>query len=81
MEVQEHKIAISDARYFQLIEWRRYKEAIQEAEEIIRLSPDEGRGYALLAQAYLKLGEKEKALVWSQEALRRDPEHEVAWFV
>ncbi len=64
-----------------LIEWRRYKEALQEAEQLLRLEPEDPDAYALIARIHLHLDEYEKALHWAGEALQRDPENELAWYV
>ncbi|MRN54984.1 tetratricopeptide repeat protein [Paenibacillus monticola] len=65
----------------QLINWKRYKEAIVEAEQILRLEPEDPNAFALISQIYLLMEEYEKALHWTKETLRREPEHELAWFV
>lgn len=62
----------------QLITWGRYKDAIREAEAMLQAYPEDADAYAMLSSAYLHVDEK-KALYWSQEALRRDPQHEDAW--
>ncbi|GMK37301.1 hypothetical protein PCCS19_03540 [Paenibacillus sp. CCS19] len=66
---------------YQLIEWRRYKEALQEVEQLLREQPEDPDLFALLGQIYLGMSDTEKALHWSDEALKRDPDHQVAWYV
>jgi tetratricopeptide (TPR) repeat protein len=63
------------------MEWRRYKEALQEAEQLLRLDPEDADAYALIARIHLILDEYEKALFFAGESLKREPENELAWYV
>ncbi|WP_223066353.1 tetratricopeptide repeat protein [Paenibacillus caui] len=69
------------AGVYQLIEWKRYKEALVEAERLLREEPEDPDVFAIISQIYLLMNEYEKALHWSSEALMREPEHELAWYV
>jgi tetratricopeptide (TPR) repeat protein len=53
----------------QLMGWRRWNEAVAEAEQWIRSEPNNADAYATLAQ------------IWCNEALRYDPENILAWYV
>jgi len=68
-------------RTFQLMNWRRYPEAIAEAEKWIASDPENAGAYAMLGQIHMKAGNHDKALHWAGEALRYDPENHIAWFV
>src|SRR5262245_38563863 len=58
-----------------LIEWRKYKEAIPELEQAISLNPDEEGSYqADLGQAYMNLGQPEKAVEAFDRAIKLSPE-------
>jgi len=65
----------------QLIKWRRYKEALKEAEQLISQVPEHPDVFALISQIHLFMDEYDKALHWSNQALKREPQHELAWFV
>ncbi|WP_138495857.1 tetratricopeptide repeat protein [Paenibacillus pinistramenti] len=65
----------------QLIQWQRYKEALAEAQELLKLEPEDPDVFAMIAHIYLLMSEYEKALHWASEALRRNPEEQLAWFV
>ncbi|MDD9268186.1 tetratricopeptide repeat protein [Paenibacillus sp. GCM10023248] len=65
----------------QLIQWKRYKEALTEVEKVLRMDPEDHDAYALCARIYLHMSEYKHALHWAQEALTREPEHEIAWYV
>ncbi|KOR89443.1 tetratricopeptide repeat protein [Paenibacillus solani] len=69
------------AKAQQLIEWRRYKEALQEAEQLLRQEPEDPDVFALISQIHLFMNEYDKALYWSNQALSREPEQQLAWFV
>lgn len=65
----------------QLIEWKRYKEALTEAEQALREEPEDPDVFALIAHIYNLMDNYEKALYWANEALIRDPEQTLAWYV
>ncbi|HET7656975.1 MAG TPA: tetratricopeptide repeat protein [Bacillales bacterium] len=65
----------------QLIEWRRYDEAIKEAQEWIQQDVENPDGYAYLAQCYLRKKEYQKSLHWTEQALGKNPVHSLAWQV
>lgn len=65
----------------QLIEWKRYKEALKEAEHLVSQNPEDPNVFALISHIHLLMNEYDKALEWSNQALSRDPEQELAWFV
>lgn len=69
------------SRINQLMEWKKYKEALDEAMALLREEPEDADAYAVLGQISLRLEKREEALHWSQEALQREPEHRIAWFV
>jgi tetratricopeptide (TPR) repeat protein len=66
---------------YRLLSWKRYKEAIEETEQLLRDQPENPDLFALLGQIYAGMSDNEKALYWSGEALKRDPEHQVAWYI
>jgi tetratricopeptide (TPR) repeat protein len=66
---------------YQLIYWKRYKEALVETEKLLREDPHDPDPYALYGQIFLLIGDKEKAIHWVNEALRRDPENHLGWYV
>jgi predicted Zn-dependent protease len=66
---------------YRLLSWKRYKEAIEETEQLLRDQPENPDLFALLGQIYAGMSDNEKALYWSGEALKRDPEHQVSWYV
>src|SRR5689334_19328064 len=68
-------------KVIRLMNWRRYKEAVSEAEQWIRNEPDNADSYAILARIYLKSDQFENAIYWSKESLRHDPENTMAWYV
>jgi predicted Zn-dependent protease len=68
-------------RVFQLTNWRRFDEAISEAEQWLREEPENANAYGMLAQIYMKSGKYDKALHWSAESLKYDPENKIGWFV
>lgn len=69
------------AKVQQLVEWRRYNEALQEAEQLLRQEPEDPDVFALISQIYLLMNEYDKALEWSNQALSREPQQKLAWFV
>lgn len=79
MEDVHHYAAYTKAQ--QLIKWRRYKEALKEAEQLISEVPEHPDVFALISQIHLFMDEYDKALHWSNQALKREPQHELAWFV
>ncbi|PWW04817.1 tetratricopeptide repeat protein [Paenibacillus cellulosilyticus] len=66
---------------YQLISWRRYKEALEETQQLLRKQPEDPDLFALLGQIYLGMSDHEKALHWSDEALKQDPDHQMAWYI
>ncbi|MDT3425404.1 tetratricopeptide (TPR) repeat protein [Paenibacillus forsythiae] len=68
-------------RAFQLMNWRRFDEAIRETEHWILEDPENADAYGLLAQIHMKAGRYDRAMNYSAEALRYDPENAMAWFV
>lgn len=79
MENVHDNVAYTKAQ--QLIEWRRYKDALKEAEQLLSEEPENPDVFALISQIHLLMDEYDKALYWSNQALTREPEHELAWFV
>lgn len=69
------------AAVLQLMEWKRYKEALVEVEQVLALNPEDPDLLALVANIHFLMNEYEKALYWSTEALQRDPNQELAWYV
>lgn len=69
------------AKAQQLIEWRRYKEALKEAEQLISQEPENPDVFALISQIHLLMNEYDKALHWSNQALSQEPQQDLAWFV
>ncbi|MBW4083026.1 tetratricopeptide repeat protein [Paenibacillus sp. S150] len=69
------------AAVHQLIGWKRYKEALAEAEQLLRQEPEDPDAFALMAHICSLMNEYEKALHWAKEALLREPQHELAWYV
>lgn len=72
------------ARYehvVQLMNGRRFEEAIAAAKEWINSNSQNADAYGILAQIYLKSDQFHEALYWSEEALRYDAENTIAWFV
>ncbi|MFD0671164.1 tetratricopeptide repeat protein [Cohnella sp. GCM10027633] len=68
------------SRIHKLIQWSRYKEALAEAEEWVREAPEDDEAIAWLAYVH-RFTDADKALHWSGEAIRRNPECETAWQV
>ncbi|UVI30771.1 tetratricopeptide repeat protein [Paenibacillus spongiae] len=68
------------SRIDQLLHWDRYDDALKEAEAWIREDPENADAYGALAVVYQFI-DADKALYWSGEALKRDPELESAWRV
>lgn len=66
-------------RIIKLLEWSRYDDAKKEVEEYIHLYPNDAMGYTILALIFQYKREYGKSLFWLSEALRRDPEHPLAW--
>ncbi|AZN41311.1 tetratricopeptide repeat protein [Paenibacillus albus] len=73
--------ASSYSAVYQLIAWKRYKEALAETETLLRDDPHNPYPYALYGQIHLLLSDYERAEHWATEALKRDPEHELGWYV
>lgn len=69
------------SRITQLIEWRRYKEALQEIQQILHEDPEDPDALAWMSYIYFKADDSEKALHWAKEALMREPEQSLAWYV
>ncbi|GGD84752.1 tetratricopeptide repeat protein [Paenibacillus nasutitermitis] len=65
-------------KIYQLVSWERYKEALAEAEDWVRHSPDDSVALGALAFVY-QFSDADKALYWCGEALKRDPELELPW--
>ena len=65
----------------QLVQMKRYKEALIEAEKLLQHSPEEANTYSTIGWIYSLLDEHDKALHWSGEALGRDPDNPLAWYV
>lgn len=68
------------SRIHRLVQWSRYKEALAEAEEWVRQAPEDDEAIAWLAYVH-RFTDADKALHWSGEAIRRNPESETAWQV
>lgn len=79
--METRSIHTAYAAVYQLLEWKRYKEALQEAEDILKEDPEDPDAYALTGQIYLLQEEYDKALYWSGEAIKREPEHKLGWYV
>ncbi len=69
------------ASVIQLMKWKRYKEALVEAEHLLTAHPEDPYLFALIARIYSLQDQHEKALHWAREALTRDPEQPLAWYV
>lgn len=69
------------AAVHELMGMKRYKEALAEAEQVLREDPEDPDIFAIIAQIQLYLGDYNKAMHWAGEALQRDPEQQLAWFV
>lgn len=69
------------ARAQQLIGWKRYKEALQELEQILRMEPENPDAMAMIANVYLLQNEYDKSLHWAGMVLGREPDHLLAWYV
>lgn len=72
---------VTISRANQLLEWKKYDEALEEAMKLLQEDPEYSEGYSLTALIYYHMDEYDKALHWSDEALQRDPENLQAWFV
>ncbi|WP_168119723.1 tetratricopeptide repeat protein [Paenibacillus sp. HB172176] len=75
---------VAELRYskiYQLLELKRYKDAMQEAQQLIAENPDEANAYAVLAQVVMRMEQYKDAESWSLQALKRDPDNRIAWFV
>lgn len=79
MNQQETQTAFN--RVDQLIEWRRYAEALQELRHILQSEPEHPDAFARISQVYLLQDDYENALQWVNTALERDPDNQLAWFV
>jgi len=79
--LQENDVAIRYRKIVQLMEWKRFKEAEHDALALIQDEPEDPDTYALLGNIKHHMEQYDQALYWSQEALRRDPEHTLAWYV
>ena len=66
---------------YQLMSWKRYKEALAATEKLLREDPHDPDPYALYAQICVLMGDYEKAQHWAGEALKRNPEHHLGWYV
>lgn len=80
----EYKTDVYWNRYrkaMQLTDWRRYEEALKEALNLIRDYPEDPDVYALAGYIHLKKEKYDEATHWSGEALGRDPENRLGWFV
>lgn len=80
-ELAEEPGRASAETVLRLIEWRRYKEALSEAQKLLALYPEDPDAMALTGKIWMHMSRYDEALKWSGEALRRSPEHELAWFV
>ncbi|WP_342561664.1 tetratricopeptide repeat protein [Paenibacillus sp. FSL R7-0345] len=69
------------AAVHELMGMKRYKEALVEAEQVLREDPEDPDVFAVIAHIQLSLEDYGKALHWAEEALRRDPEQQLAWFI
>ncbi|MCM3598811.1 tetratricopeptide repeat protein [Metabacillus idriensis] len=61
-------------RIQKLRDWRRYDEAIEEAQNLISLDPEIAQSYSILAHVYSHKEDFESAIYFSKEALKKDPE-------
>ncbi len=68
-------------RIHQLLSWNRLKEAADEALQLLREEPEDPDAYALMGRIALRMEQYDQALHWSGEALQRDPENYLGWFV
>lgn len=68
-------------RIYKLMEWKKYKEASDEAMTLIQESPEDAYAYAVFAQICLRMEKFKEAEHWSGEAIRRDPDNKIGWFV
>lgn len=66
---------------YQLISWHRYKEALKEAEQLLREEPEDPDVFALIAQIYFIMDEYGQALHWVIESMKREPDNRLAWYV
>lgn len=79
--LHENEVATRYQKIVQLMEWRRFQEAEKEALALIQDEPEDPDTYALLGNIKHSMERYDEALHWSEEALRRDPEHVLAWYV
>ena len=70
----------SYAAVHQLLQWKRYKEALKEAETLLQQNPDDSNAHALVAWTYVLMEEFDKAMNWADQTLGLDPENELGWF-
>ncbi|OMF22377.1 hypothetical protein BK133_26665 [Paenibacillus sp. FSL H8-0548] len=68
-------------RIQQLVQWKKYQDATNEAMALIRDTPEDAYAYALLGHVCLHMEQLDQALHWSEESLQRNPENELAWLV
>ncbi|TDL75909.1 tetratricopeptide repeat protein [Peribacillus frigoritolerans] len=61
-------------RIQKLRDWRRYDEAIEEAQNLISLDPEIAQSYSILAHVYSHKEDFESSIYYSKEALKKDPE-------
>jgi len=65
----------------QLMEWNRLQDAEREAMALIQDEPEDADNYALLGYVKHKMEKYEEAHHWVEQALRREPEHILGWYV
>lgn len=65
----------------QLVQLSRYKEALKEAQKLLQHSPEEPDAYSNIGWIHYLMKAYDQALYWSGEALARDPENVLAWYV
>lgn len=51
------------------------------AEELLQQEPEEPDVFALIGRIYLLMDDYEKAVYWAGQALGREPEHQLGWYV
>ncbi|UAL52512.1 tetratricopeptide repeat protein [Bacillus sp. CMF21] len=61
-------------RIKKLRDWRRYDEAIEEAQKLIASDPEIAHSYSILADIYSHKEDFKSAIHFSKEALKKDPE-------
>jgi len=79
--LEDNSNSSNTAAVLQLIQWKRFKEALVEVEQVLAQNPEDPDILGLIAHIYFLMDEYEKALYWSTEALKREPNHELAWYV